>query len=87
MATCNAVEYKERGNKLFQNGRYEEALIAYTKAIIRNSNDPSYFTNRALCYLNLKKWNQAEDDCRKALELDKKNIKVILNFFEQKYNI
>lgn len=85
MATCNAVEYKERGNKLFQNGRYEEALIAYTKAIIRNSNDPSYFTNRALCYLNLKKWNQAEDDCRKALELDKKNIKA--NYFLGKTSI
>lgn len=76
MKICSAVEYKEKGNKLFQSGRYEEALTAYTRAIIKNSTDPSYFTNRALCHLNLKKWNQAEDDCRKALELDKKNIKV-----------
>jgi len=28
-----------------------------------------------LCYLNLKKWDSAADDCRKALEMDKKNVK------------
>jgi len=41
--------------------------------------DSSYFTNRALCYLNLKKWDQAGQDCRRALDLDKKNIKA--NYF------
>uniref|UniRef100_A0A915E155 E3 ubiquitin-protein ligase CHIP n=1 Tax=Ditylenchus dipsaci TaxID=166011 RepID=A0A915E155_9BILA len=79
MSTLTAAEYKDRGNKYFQSGRFEDALAAYSKAIIKNSSDPSYFTNRALCYLNLKKWEMAADDCRKALELDKKNIKA--NYF------
>ncbi|KAI1724410.1 u-box domain-containing protein [Ditylenchus destructor] len=74
-----AAECKERGNKLYQAGKYEDALSCYSKAIDKNSSDPSYFTNRALCYLNLKKWDQAAGDCRKALDLDKKNIKA--NYF------
>jgi STIP1 family protein 1 len=75
----SATELKDRGNKLFQAGRYEEAITAYTRAIVKNPDDPSYFTNRALCFLNLKKWEQAADDCRKALDIDKKNIKA--NYF------
>lgn len=33
------------------------------------------FTNRALCYLKLKKWHQACSDCRHALELDSNIVK------------
>ena len=33
------------------------------------------FTNRALCYLKLKKWELASNDCRHALELDSNNVK------------
>ena len=33
------------------------------------------FTNRALCYLKLKKWDQASTDCRHALELDNNIVK------------
>ncbi|CAB4014070.1 E3 ubiquitin- ligase CHIP-like [Paramuricea clavata] len=33
------------------------------------------FTNRALCYLKLKKWDQASSDCRHALELDNNIVK------------
>lgn len=76
----SAAEHKERGNKLFQAGRFDEAYASYTKAIIKDSTDPSFFTNRALCCLNLKKWEQTADDCRKALDLDRKNIKVCIKF-------
>ena len=79
MTSGTATEHKERGNKFFQAGRFEEAYSSYTKAIVKNSTDPSFFTNRALCCLNLKKWDQAAQDCRKALDLDKKNIKA--NYF------
>jgi STIP1 family protein 1 len=33
------------------------------------------FTNRALCFLKLKKWDQASSDCRHALELDNNIVK------------
>uniref|UniRef100_A0A914GZ14 E3 ubiquitin-protein ligase CHIP n=1 Tax=Globodera rostochiensis TaxID=31243 RepID=A0A914GZ14_GLORO len=70
-----ASEHKERGNRYYQAGKYEEALSHYTRAIIKNPNDPTYFTNRALCNLNLKKWESAAEDCRKALDMDRKNVK------------
>uniref|UniRef100_A0A1I8A328 E3 ubiquitin-protein ligase CHIP n=1 Tax=Steinernema glaseri TaxID=37863 RepID=A0A1I8A328_9BILA len=70
-----AKDLKERGNQMFQLNRFEDALSYYDKAIIRDSNEASYFTNRALCYLRLKKWDRAMDDCRKAMELDPKNVK------------
>jgi len=79
MPSAAALEYKDNGNKLFQQQRFTEAVEAYGKAIARNSSDPSFFTNRALCYMNLKKWSQAADDCRRALELDKSNVKA--NYF------
>jgi len=42
---------------------------------MKNSTIPTYFTNRALCHLKLKKWNQAILDCRQALDLDANLVK------------
>jgi tetratricopeptide (TPR) repeat protein len=33
------------------------------------------FTNRALCFLKLKKWDLAATDCRRALEIDSRIVK------------
>uniref|UniRef100_A0A914XUW3 Uncharacterized protein n=1 Tax=Panagrolaimus superbus TaxID=310955 RepID=A0A914XUW3_9BILA len=74
----SAKEYKERGNKLYQAQRYEDAITNYTAAIMRDNTSPTYFTNRALCFLQTKKFDKAEQDCRRALELDQKNIKASL---------
>jgi STIP1 family protein 1 len=70
-----AKEYKERGNKLFQLKKYDDAITNYTAAIMRDNTDATFFTNRALCYLQIKKLDKAEQDCRRALELDQKNVK------------
>ena len=42
---------------------------------IKNPTVPTYFTNRALCHLKLKKWAQAINDCRRAIELDANLVK------------
>ncbi len=34
-----------------------------------------YFTNRALCYLKLKQWEQAVQDSKRALEADSASVK------------
>lgn len=39
--------------------------------------------SRALCFLQLKKWDKAEQDCRRALELDPKNVKVSTPFLHR----
>lgn len=79
MAAQVANELKEAGNRFYQQHRYEDAINAYNRAIIHNPTVPTYFTNRALCFMQTMQWDKAADDCRKALELDRKSVKA--NFF------
>ncbi|VDP28904.1 unnamed protein product [Soboliphyme baturini] len=79
-AQCHsAADLKENGNKFFMCHMYEDAVSCYNKAIIKNPQVATCFTNRALCYLFMRKYDKAVDDCRKALELDRKSVKA--NFF------
>ena len=41
----------------------------------KNPNVPTYFTNRALCYLKQKQWELACQDCKRSLELDNGLVK------------
>lgn len=66
----SSQELKDQGNRLFGNRKYEEAIACYSKAIIECPSKPTYFTNRALCYLKLKQWELACEDCKRALDLD-----------------
>ncbi|MFH4974915.1 hypothetical protein AB6A40_001624 [Gnathostoma spinigerum] len=79
MSNQIANEHKNEGNRLFQQRCYEEAIAAYNRAIAHNPTAPSYFTNRALCYIQMMQWEKAGADCRKALELDRKSVKA--NYF------
>ncbi|XP_046738820.1 E3 ubiquitin-protein ligase CHIP isoform X1 [Diprion similis] len=63
-------ELKEQGNRLFNLHKYEDAASCYTKAIIKNPTQATYFTNRALCHLKLKRWDSSCQDCRRALDID-----------------
>lgn len=42
---------------------------------IKNPSVPTYFTNRALCYLKLKRWELTSLDCRRALDIDANHVK------------
>ncbi|KAI4457174.1 e3 ubiquitin-protein ligase chip [Holotrichia oblita] len=68
-------ELKEQGNRLFSLRKYDEAVNFYSKAIIKNPDVAHYFTNRALCYLKLLKYEQACTDCRRALDMDSNTVK------------
>lgn len=61
-------ELKDQGNKHFSARNYDSAIDCYTKAILKNSSLPHYYTNRALCYLNQKRWDLAIRDAKQALE-------------------
>uniref|UniRef100_A0A1I7WIN2 RING-type E3 ubiquitin transferase n=1 Tax=Heterorhabditis bacteriophora TaxID=37862 RepID=A0A1I7WIN2_HETBA len=71
----SADELKALGNKYFQQNRFHDAVDAYSKAIIRNPQVATFFTNRALCHIQLKAWSKAADDCRKASDLDRNSVK------------
>ncbi|XP_055839137.1 RNA polymerase II-associated protein 3 [Episyrphus balteatus] len=67
--------FNDIGNKHVKLQEYRKAILQYTTAIDTYSEDPRYFTNRALCFLKLKRYNECIDDCNRAIELDKLNIK------------
>ncbi|KAK7493272.1 hypothetical protein BaRGS_00015398 [Batillaria attramentaria] len=71
----SAVDLKNQGNRLFAARKYEDAIQCYAKAIMKNPSTPTYFTNRALCYLKLRSWELAAQDCQRALELDRNLVK------------
>ncbi|XP_014206750.1 E3 ubiquitin-protein ligase CHIP [Copidosoma floridanum] len=74
-ANLSDKELKEQGNRLFSLHKYEDAANCYTKAIIKNPNQALYFTNRALSYLKLKRFESSCQDCRRALDIDANLVK------------
>ncbi|KAI9474210.1 MAG: Stub1 protein [Benjaminiella poitrasii] len=75
MSKAEAENHKANGNKLFAERRYEDAIKEYTSAIIKDASVCVYYTNRALCYSKLEKYDQVISDCRKAIEIDPSMVK------------
>lgn len=71
----SAVDLKNQGNRLFAARKFDDAIQCYSKAILKNPNTATYFTNRALCFLKLRNWEQASQDSQRALELDRNLVK------------
>ena len=57
-------------------GKYDDALSHYTKAIELNPQVPAYYGNRSFCYMKTEYYGSALEDANKAIDLDKKYIKV-----------
>ena len=68
-------ELKDQGNKYFNANKYESAIESYSKALALNPNVPTYYTNRALCYMKSNRWAQAVQDSKAALERDSGLVK------------
>ncbi|KAI5711418.1 hypothetical protein M8J75_000236 [Diaphorina citri] len=73
-----ADKFKANGNKAFQSGQYEAALVQYDKAIEQIRDSPVLYTNRALTLLHLQLYDPVLPDCDKALRLDEDNMKAHL---------
>uniref|UniRef100_A0A182N1T3 TPR_REGION domain-containing protein n=1 Tax=Anopheles dirus TaxID=7168 RepID=A0A182N1T3_9DIPT len=65
-----ADKYKELGNKHIARKDFDKAERSYTKAITLYGEDAIYYTNRSLCYWNLKDYDKCLADCNKAIQLD-----------------
>ncbi|KAG8347785.1 putative TPR-repeat protein [Trypanosoma vivax] len=67
-------EMKEKGNEFFQNGKLHEAVEAYSAGIDLDSEGPMahiLYGNRALCYLKLQSWVDAERDASSCVRLSR----------------
>ncbi|XP_064023817.1 mitochondrial import receptor subunit TOM34 [Pogoniulus pusillus] len=74
--TERARTLKEEGNELVKKGKHEKAVEKYSESLKLNQECATY-TNRALCYLSLKQYKEAVQDCTEALSLDPKNVKAL----------
>ncbi|CAB4406793.1 unnamed protein product [Rhizophagus irregularis] len=72
-----AFQEKETGNAFFKNGNYTMAIVHYGKAMELDPKEAVYVINRAMAYLKLKKWENAESDCTSGLRLHPDNPKAL----------
>jgi len=81
-----AAETKERGNAAFKAKKYNHAIELFSEAIARvpiGSEDYSYslavfYSNRAACNLQLRKYESVVEDCDTAIEKDPRYVKAIM---------
>ncbi|KAJ6636715.1 Small glutamine-rich tetratricopeptide repeat-containing protein alpha [Pseudolycoriella hygida] len=65
-----AENIKNEGNCLMKEEKYQEALIAYSRAISLDATNPVFYCNRAAAYSRLGDYQKAADDCKMSLRYD-----------------
>lgn len=89
MANNNQSEewrlFKEEGNLHVKEGRFEDAIISYSKGIQNKHTHPVLYSNRAIAELKLKKYNYACQDVECAIALAKLHNNVVENSDMIKY--
>ena len=68
-------DLKEKGNTLFKQKRYEDAIVFYNKAIKLNPNVEVLYSNKGTCEKCLKQYKESIRDYEKSLEINPKNTK------------
>lgn len=74
-----AENFKKQGNDLYKVKRFRDARELYSKGIdVKcqvNTINESLYANRAACELEIKNYRRCINDCKRALQLNPKNIK------------
>lgn len=69
-STCDYETFKSKGNEYFKAKDYPRAISSYSEAISVKPHEAIAYSNRAICYLNLRRYYEAIEDCDRALTLD-----------------
>lgn len=69
---CMSPQYEhlKKGDDYSENGKWNEAIIEYTKAIELAPSLIEAYNNRATAYIEKGEYDKAIDDCTKAIEID-----------------
>ncbi len=78
-AQSQAAIYNNQGCDLYDEGRYDEAIAEYTKAIELDQNDARYYCNRGIAYNQKGQYDLAIADYNKAIELDQNDARYYYN--------
>lgn len=65
-----AEEHNAKGNDLFKNGKFVDAISEYDEAIRRNPRLAKLYSNRAAVFIKLMEPVRAQTDIDKCLEID-----------------
>lgn len=90
-----AKQYKLDGNENFAAKRFTEAIASYTKGLeyLDKELDETaeiksiLFSNRGACYVMLKQYQKAIDDCKQALKMNPNNMRARQRMEESLYKI
>ncbi|XP_020205622.1 TPR repeat-containing thioredoxin TTL1 [Cajanus cajan] len=61
---------KSMGNEAYKQGRFEEALVLYDRAIARDSNKATYHCNKSAALIGLGRLQEAIIECEESIKLD-----------------
>ncbi|KAG9457865.1 hypothetical protein H6P81_002373 [Aristolochia fimbriata] len=70
----DANSEKELGNEYFKQKKFKQAIECYSRSIALSPTAVA-FANRAMAYLKIKRYEDAESDCTEALNLDDRYVK------------
>ncbi|XP_022980960.1 TPR repeat-containing thioredoxin TTL1-like [Cucurbita maxima] len=62
-------ELKSMGNEAYKQGKFEEALALYDRAIALDSENPVYYSNKGASLIALHRFMEAIEECKKALRI------------------
>ena len=79
-ARGGATEHVEQGMALAQAGKFEEAIVEFTKVIEADPKNPRNYNNRGTAYRSAGKFPEALADFSKAIELAPKDA---MGYFER----
>lgn len=68
MESDKAEQIKQEGNKLFKQGKYQEALEKYIEANKLNPSEITYYLNMAGCYHELKDYDKVIENCQYVVD-------------------
>lgn len=70
----DAMLEKEQGNEYFKEKKYAEAVDCYSRSIVLQPTAVA-FANRAMAYIKMRRFEEAEYDCSEAIDLDDRYVK------------